>query len=54
MKNIKTYNIERIFYKSNHWLILNKMVLNKSFFKGALYDRSKLVYGYSNEEGKRF
>ena len=31
---------------------LLKMVLIKPFLTGALYDRSKLVYGYSNKRDK--
>lgn len=31
---------------------MDKNDQTKSFFKGALYDRSKLVYGYSNEDDK--
>ena len=41
MKSIRICNIERIMLNFKRWLLLNKMVLIKSFLTGALYDRSK-------------
>ena len=52
MKIIRTLNKQREIYKFKRWFLLNKMVLNKSFIKGDLYDRFKLVHVYLNEGDK--
>ena len=49
------FNItESILNNFKYCLLLNEMIFIKSFLTDALYDRSKLVYGHSNEGDKKF
>ena len=52
MKYFGTFNKQRIIYNFKCCLLLNKMVLVKSFLTGVLYDDSELLHVYLNESYK--
>ena len=51
-ESYRTYKIQKIVCHFKHRLLLNKMVLIKSFLTRALHDRSKLIYVHLNQGDK--